>query len=133
MLDWRHFWLPDTLTLGLALLGLVIGGIIEAGTVADRLIGLAAGYGVLWAIACAYAAVRHRDGLGGGDPKLLGAIGAWLRWQALPFILLAASILGLILVLVSLVRHLGVVAAIDIPFGSLPCFRTDERRGGKAW
>src|SRR3546814_5434074 len=71
MLDWRHFWLPDTLTLGLALLGLVIGGIIEAGTVADRLIGLAAGYAALWAISCAYAAVRPRDGMGGRDPRLL--------------------------------------------------------------
>ncbi|RIA45572.1 type 4 prepilin peptidase 1 [Hephaestia caeni] len=121
LLDWRHFWLPDTLTLGLALLGLVIGGVIGAGSAADRLIGLMAGYGVLWAIARAYTAVRHRDGMGGGDPKLLGAIGAWLGWQALPFILLLASALGLILVLVALVRHRSVVATTELPFGTLLC------------
>src|SRR3546814_20829906 len=58
MLDWRHFWLPDTLTLGLALLGLVIGGIIEAGHVAERPPGLAPGYGVFWAHAIHSPPVR---------------------------------------------------------------------------
>ncbi len=40
----------------------------------DRLIGAAAGYGALWLVACAYRSPRHREGMGGGDPKLLGLL-----------------------------------------------------------
>ena len=92
LLDAGHFWLPDKLTLPLLLLGLAI---VNEPPLLHRLIGAAAGYAVLALIALAYRAARGREGLGGGDPKLLAAIGAWLGWQALPFVLLAASLAGL--------------------------------------
>lgn len=62
----------------------------------DRLIGAVAGFVSLWAIGEAYRRVRGREGLGLGDAKLLGAIGAWMGWMALPFVLLAASVIGLV-------------------------------------
>jgi len=65
----------------------------------DRAIGAALGYGALLAIALAYRALRGRDGLGLGDAKLLGALGAWFGWQALPFILLIAASTGLAVML----------------------------------
>lgn len=101
VLDWRHFWLPDALTLPLAFLGFTIGLWATDVTLVDRAIGAAAGYGALLAIALGYRAVRGRDGLGLGDAKLLGALGAWLGWQALPFILLIASVTGLLVMLVT--------------------------------
>lgn len=99
ILDWRHFWLPDALTLPLAFLGLTIGLWATDVMLIDRIIGAAAGYGALLTMALGYRALRGRDGLGLGDAKLLGALGAWFGWQALPFILLIASIMGLAVML----------------------------------
>lgn len=94
-LDARHFWLPDRLTLTLGAAGLLVGGLATGVALVDRVIGAAAGFASLWAIGAGYRRLRGREGLGGGDPKLLAAIGAWLGWLALPFVLLAASLLGL--------------------------------------
>lgn len=99
ILDWRHFWLPDALTLPLVGLGLTIGTEATPVAMEDRAIGAVAGYGALLAIALAYRRARGRDGLGLGDAKLLAALGAWFGWQALPFILLTASALGLAVML----------------------------------
>ena len=101
VLDWRHFWLPDALTWPLAFLGFTLGFYATDATLTDRVIGAAAGYGALLVIALAYRAVRGREGLGLGDAKLLGALGAWMGWQALPFLLLCASMLGLVVMLAS--------------------------------
>lgn len=101
MLDWRHFWLPDALTLPLAFLGLTLGMWATDVVLIDRIIGAAVGYGALLAIALAYRALRGRDGLGLGDAKLLGALGAWFGWQALPFILLIAAVTGLLVMVVT--------------------------------
>jgi leader peptidase (prepilin peptidase)/N-methyltransferase len=99
ILDWRHFWLPDALTLPLAFLGFTVGMWATDVSLPDRVIGAAIGYGALLAIALGYRALRGREGLGLGDAKLLGALGGWFGWQALPFILLIASVLGLMVML----------------------------------
>src|SRR3546814_11569604 len=100
ILDWRHFWLADALTLPLAFLGLTIGLWSTDVALIDRIIGAVAGYGALLGISGGYRLFRGREGLGLGDVKLLGALGAWFGWQALPFILLFAASLGLLLVFV---------------------------------
>ncbi|WP_254557146.1 prepilin peptidase, partial [Salmonella enterica] len=51
ILDWRHFWLPDALTLPLAFLGLTVGIWATDVSLPDRVIGAAIGYGALLAIA----------------------------------------------------------------------------------
>jgi leader peptidase (prepilin peptidase)/N-methyltransferase len=77
------------------------------------------GYAGLWLVAALYRRVRGREGLGGGDPKLLGAIGAWLGWAALPLILLGASLLGLGLVLLDRLRGRAVAGDTMVPLGAL--------------
>lgn len=85
----------------------------------DRAIGAVAGFGGLALIALAYRWLRKRDGLGGGDPKLLGAIGAMLGWQALPFVLLGASSVGLLYVAIRIGSGHKVDATDRIPLGAL--------------
>ena len=91
LLDARHLWLPDRLTILLAVAGLGLAGFANEVPVVDRLIGGVAGFAALWLIAAGFKALRGRDGMGSGDPKLFGAIGCWIGWQALPFALLAGS------------------------------------------
>ena len=118
MLDLRHFWLPDAITLPLLLLGLALGWVIEPPLI-DRAIGAVAGYAGLALIALGYARLRRRMGLGMGDAKLFGAIGAWLGWQALPPVLLLASVSGIAIVLVLAIGGRAIGATTRVPFGAL--------------
>ncbi len=118
-LDIADFWLPNELTAILALGGLATGALGVEPALTDRLIGGLAGFAGLWAVAQGYRLWRGRDGLGGGDPKLFGAIGLWLGWAMLPAVLLIAALTGLALVLVGMVA--GRPARLDdrVPFGAL--------------
>lgn len=119
MLDLRHLWLPDKLTLALALVA-GGGGMLFAIPPApvDRIIGGAAGFLSLALVAWGYRVLRNRDGLGGGDPKLFGAIGLWLGWQALPLVLLAATFIALLGVALLALRGARVDATLRVPLGS---------------
>lgn len=118
LLDIRHFWLPDVLTAALAAVAAMSAWFVTEPTTIDRLIGGAASFAVLWIVARTYRATRGRDGLGGGDPKLFGAIGLWLGWQVLPVVLLVAASLGLGYALWSIGRGSKVGATTRLPFGT---------------
>ena len=54
--------------------------------------------------------------MGGGDPKLFGAIGLWLGWQGLPLTLLLATIIGFLFVAGA--YTLSKKSAQQLPFGA---------------
>ncbi|HET9398334.1 MAG TPA: prepilin peptidase [Sphingomicrobium sp.] len=112
-LDWRHLWLPDRLVLPLALGGLAFGGLLGASLV-DRIIGGLTGWAALTLILLTYRLARGREGLGHGDPKLLGAIGLWLGWMPLAPLLALAAALG---IAVALAR--GLSRKDSLPFGTM--------------
>lgn len=118
-LDIAEFWLPDALTATLAGAGLVTGLLGVEPSLGDRLIGGASGFVVLWAIGAGYKRLRHREGLGGGDPKLLGAIGLWLGWRLLPEVVLLAALTGLAIVLAGLLRGRAAGLGDRMPLGAL--------------
>jgi leader peptidase (prepilin peptidase) / N-methyltransferase len=117
ILDFDHLWLPDRLILMLAVAALIAGPALAPEVRwPDRAIGLLCGFASLEIIRRAYLAYRQREGMGAGDPKLFGAIGLWLGWQALPLILLVASLIGLGCVAAQ-VRHPSLQTAA-FPLGS---------------
>jgi leader peptidase (prepilin peptidase) / N-methyltransferase len=118
-IDLEHQWLPDRLTLTLLAAGLPVAWVGVGPPLDERLIGAAAGFASLALTAFAYRRLRGREGLGGGDPKLFAAIGAWLGWQQLPFVLLGAGLLGLAAVLLRHMRGEAVTATDRLPLGTL--------------
>jgi leader peptidase (prepilin peptidase)/N-methyltransferase len=119
VLDFEHHWLPERLTLPLIPMGLAVGFAGIGPPLVDRIVGSLVAGASLWLIALAYEAVRRRRGMSGGNPKLFAAIGAWLGWMPLPFVLLGASFLGLTAVLVMQQRGAEVSAATRLAFGTL--------------
>ncbi len=121
-LDLRHFWLPDRLILILLLIAVASWWMDLAPSAFDRLLGAAGGYAALTIVAAAYRLVRKRDGLGAGDAKLFGALGAILGWQALPLVLVGACSVGLFFVAARVMVGQEVVATDRLPLGALLAF-----------
>ncbi|MFN3945440.1 MAG: prepilin peptidase [Allosphingosinicella sp.] len=119
LLDLQYQWLPDRLTLPLVPLGLAAAWAGLGPPLLDAAIGAAAGYTVLWLIAFLYRRLRGREGMGGGDPKLFAAIGAFLGWQQLPLVMVGAGLLGLFALLLMRARGKAVSRLDRLPLGTL--------------
>lgn len=121
VLDARHFWLPDRLVLALGLAGLMLGEWPQGMALPDRLIGGALGFALLWLLGWGFGRLRGVRGLGGGDPKLLGALGLWVGWQGLPLLLLLASLAGLVMAVAAMLmgRERRREGRVAVPFGTM--------------
>lgn len=118
-IDVEHHWLPDKLTLPLVAAGLLAAWAGIGPGIEGRLAGAAIGWAGLAAIRWGYQRLRGREGMGGGDPKLLGAIGAWLGAVQLPFVLLGAGLIGLAAIALMRLRGETVTGATRLPLGTL--------------
>lgn len=95
-IDLDHQIIPDILTLpGIPIFFLVAIFMAEVPWL-DALLGLLIGGGILFVIAIVYELITKREGMGGGDIKLLAMIGGFLGWKSLIFILLFSSFAGAI-------------------------------------
>lgn len=95
VIDLRSLRIPDALSLPLVAAGLAVAPALRGGATADHLIGAAAGFALFAVIGEVHFRRRGVEGLGLGDAKLFAAAGAWLGWQALPWVLLVAALGGL--------------------------------------
>jgi leader peptidase (prepilin peptidase) / N-methyltransferase len=99
VIDVEHQLLPDSITLPLLWAGLLISALPfeDAPPFADlqsSVIGAAAGYLSLWSVYQLFKLVTGKEGMGYGDFKLLGALGAWLGWQSLALVIVLAAGVG---------------------------------------
>lgn len=99
--------LPDQITLPLLWLGLVFNLGATYTNLPAAVIGAMAGYLALWSVYWLFKLATGKEGMGYGDFKLLGAIGAWLGWQLLPLTILLSSLVGAVvgISLIVLARH----------------------------
>ena len=89
--------LPDDITLPLLWLGLIANAFGVFTDLQSALWGAVFGYGILWSIYWIFKLTTGKEGMGYGDFKLLGALGALLGWQALPMIILMSSAVGAVI------------------------------------
>lgn len=95
-IDQQHMLLPDTLTLPLLWLGLLINIPATFVPLTDAVLGAASGYLALWSVYWLFRLTTGKEGLGYGDFKLFAALGAWCGWQTLPLIALLAASTGVL-------------------------------------
>lgn len=116
VIDLRTTLLPDSITLPVLWLGLVVNltGLFTDTT--SSLLGAVSGYLSLWLLYHGFRLLTGKEGMGFGDFKLFALIGAWLGWQFLPLVILLASLVGAV-VGVTLIVAYGRDRAQPIPFG----------------
>ncbi len=95
-IDQQTGLLPDDLTLPLVWIGLILNLNNTFAPLRDAVIGAVLAYLFLWTVNAAFKAIRGIDGMGQGDFKLYAAVGAFLGWKILPFVILGSSAVGMV-------------------------------------
>lgn len=116
VIDFDTQLLPDSMTLPLMWLGLVLNYFGVLTDFHSAFWGAVAGYLSLWSVYWLFKLVTGKEGMGHGDFKLLAALGAWLGWQLLPAVILLSSVVGAIVgICLIIFRKQG--REVPIPFG----------------
>ena len=96
-IDLDHQLLPDSLTLPLVWIGLLLNIDNTFVSLESAVLGAVFGYLCLWTVFWLFKIVMGKEGMGHGDFKLLAALGAWFGLAALPTIVLLSSVVGAVL------------------------------------
>jgi leader peptidase (prepilin peptidase)/N-methyltransferase len=115
-IDLPHRIIPDVISLPGIVIGLVISFLHPQMSIKDSLIGVLLGGGSLYLVASVYHVVTKREGMGGGDVKLLAMIGAFIGWKGVLFTILCSSFVGSV-VGVSLMVMSSADSKYAVPFG----------------
>lgn len=114
--DLSHTMIPDAVTLPGIVIGLLCAAVILPIGLVDSLFGMLLGGGLLWALAWVSPYVFGKEGMGGGDIKLMAMVGAFIGWKPVLLAIMIGSFLGSV-VGVGLIA-LGIMRRDQyIPFG----------------
>jgi leader peptidase (prepilin peptidase) / N-methyltransferase len=115
-IDLDHQIIPDVISLPGIVIGMLLAALGYGPPILTSLTGALLGGGLLYAIALGYHALTGREGMGGGDIKLLAMIGAFLGWRGVLVTLLLSSFSGAVIG-IGLMLARGADTRIPIPFG----------------
>lgn len=117
-IDWKNKILPDVITISGIIFGLGLAPFIDSFGIIDSLLGAACGFVVFFLVAFIYEKITGRDGMGGGDIKMIAMVGAFLGLQGVIATIFISSLLGAVFGL-SLIIFLKKNFRYAVPFG---CF-----------
>lgn len=120
-IDLKHQIIPDIISIPGIITGFAAAVFFNitssyAVTWYASLFGIIGGGGILYLVAVGFEKITGKEGMGGGDIKLLAMIGAWMGWQALPLTILISSITGSVIGAMALLLS-GKGLRARIPFG----------------
>jgi leader peptidase (prepilin peptidase)/N-methyltransferase len=115
-IDIGHKLLPDSITLPLLWLGILLSFFNVFISLEDSVIGAMAGYMSLWTVFILFKVVTGKEGMGHGDFKLLAMLGAWLGWKPLLVVILTSSVVGASIG-ISMILLKKTERGTQIPFG----------------
>jgi leader peptidase (prepilin peptidase)/N-methyltransferase len=116
MIDFDTQLLPDSITLPLLWLGLIVNYFGQLVPFTEAFWGAVVGYLALWSVYWLFKLVTGKEGMGYGDFKLLAALGAWLGWTLLPAVILLSSVVGAA-VGIALIVFKQQGREVPVPFG----------------
>ena len=116
VIDLYHQIIPDVISLPGIGVGLLASLVIPQITFVNSLIGILLGGGSLFLVATVYQWLFKREGMGGGDVKLLAMIGAFLGWKSVILTILLGSLIGSITGIIIMILK-GKDFKYPIPFG----------------
>lgn len=115
-IDIDHQIIPDVITYPGIGVGFIASFVLGYITYKESLIGIILGGGVLLLVAWSYHFLTKREGMGGGDIKLLAMIGAFLGWKGVIFTIFVGSAIGTVVgTVIALRTEEG--RRLPIPFG----------------
>lgn len=116
VIDLRHRIIPDVITIPGIFLGLLTSSFSYRINFLESFIGTILGGGLLLVVGLGYELFRKKEGMGGGDVKLLAMIGSFLGWKAVLLVIFVASLSGSIIGILWLILK-GKGRDYAIPFG----------------
>jgi leader peptidase (prepilin peptidase)/N-methyltransferase len=115
-IDLDHQIIPDVITLPGIPVFFVASFALPETRFLDALMGVLVGGGSLFMVAWIYSLITKKEGMGGGDIKLLAMIGAVIGWQGVLFTIFVSSAVGTLTgMLIMLKSRRGM--KLRIPFG----------------
>ncbi len=120
-IDIEHQIIPDEISLSGIVIGFVLSFFLQGHGWLNSILGILLGGGSLLFVAYAYQWLTGKEGMGGGDIKLLAMMGAFLGWKSIPFIILASSLVGSV-VGISIMLFQKKDSKLAIPFGPYLAF-----------
>jgi len=115
-IDLRHQIIPDVISIPGIIIGLASSFFLHNITLMNSMLGILAGGGSLFLVAYVYQVITGRDGMGGGDIKLIAMVGAFLGWKAAIITIFAGSFIGSVIGIIAMVLQKK-DTKYAIPFG----------------
>lgn len=104
-IDFHHQIIPDRISLPGIVIGFAGSFFNDQVTWQQSGLGILLGGGILYAVAYGYYFLTRREGMGGGDIKLLAMIGAFLGWQSLLFVIFSSSVAGSVVGIAAMIKQ----------------------------
>jgi leader peptidase (prepilin peptidase)/N-methyltransferase len=115
-IDIDHQIIPDVISLPGIPIFLAASFALPDIKLVESILGILIGGGSLWIVAQLYYVLTRKEGMGGGDIKLLAMMGAIIGWKGVLFTIFVASAIGTVVGMLVMLKT-RTSMKLKVPFG----------------